>query len=57
LSRPQTRRPRTEDDNAALEILAGIPKLDGKALHVMSLYRTRIAAPTGMLGGVLAVAR
>jgi hypothetical protein len=39
--------------NATLEIMAGIPTPDGKGLYVMSLYRTRIDPPTGMLGGVL----
>jgi hypothetical protein len=39
--------------NAALEILAGIPTPDGKGLYLMSLLRTRIDPPTGMLGGVL----
>jgi hypothetical protein len=39
--------------NATLEIIAGVPTPDGKGLYLMSLYRTRIDPPTGMLGGVL----
>jgi hypothetical protein len=39
--------------NATLEIMAGVPTSDGKGLYLMSLYRTRIDPPTGMLGGVL----
>ena len=39
--------------NAGLEIIAGVPTPDGKGLYLMSLYRTRIDPPTGMLGGVL----
>jgi hypothetical protein len=39
--------------NAGLELIAGVPAPDGKGLYVMSLYRTRIDPPTGMLGGVL----
>lgn len=39
--------------NATLEVLAGVPTPDGKGLYLMSLYRTRIDPPTGMLGGVL----
>jgi hypothetical protein len=39
--------------NAALEIMAGVPTPDGKGLYLLSLYRTRIDPPTGMLGGVL----
>ena len=39
--------------NATLEILAGVPTPDGKGLYLLSLYRTRIDPPTGMLGGVL----
>jgi len=39
--------------NATLEIMAGVPTPDGKGLYLMSLYRTRIDPPTGMLGGVL----
>jgi hypothetical protein len=33
--------------------MAGVPAPDGKGLYLMSLYRTRIDPPTGMLGGVL----
>jgi len=39
--------------NASLEILAGVPTPDGKGMYLMSLARTRIDPPTGMLGGVL----
>ena len=39
--------------NAGLEILAGVPTADGKGLYLMSLYRTRLDPPTGMLAGVL----
>jgi hypothetical protein len=39
--------------NATLEIIVGVPTPDGKGLYVMSLYRTRIDPPTGMLGGML----
>jgi hypothetical protein len=39
--------------NAALEITAGVPTPDGKGLYLMSLLRTRIDPPTGVLGGVL----
>ena len=39
--------------NASLELLAGVPTPDGKALYLLSLYRTRIDPPTGMLAGVL----
>jgi hypothetical protein len=39
--------------NAALEIQAGVPTPDGKGLYLMTLCRTRIDPPTGMLGGVL----
>jgi hypothetical protein len=39
--------------NAGLEILAGVPTPDGKGMYLMSLYRTRIDPPTGMLSGVL----
>jgi hypothetical protein len=39
--------------NASLEIMAGVPTADGKGLYLLSLYRTRIDPPTGMLGGVL----
>jgi hypothetical protein len=39
--------------NASLDILAGAPTPDGKGLYLMSLVRTRIDPPTGMLGGLL----
>ena len=39
--------------NASLEILAGVPTPDGKGLYLMSLFRTRIDPPTGMLAGAL----
>ncbi len=39
--------------NAALEIMAGVPTPDGKGLYLLSLLRTRIDPPTGMLSGVL----
>ena len=39
--------------NASLELMAGVPASDGKGLYLLSLYRTRIDPPTGMLGGVL----
>jgi len=39
--------------NASLEILAGVPTPDGKGLYLLSLLRTRIDPPTGMLGGIL----
>jgi hypothetical protein len=39
--------------NASLEMMAGVPAPDGKGLYLLSLYRTRIDPPTGMLGGVL----
>ena len=39
--------------NASLEILAGVPTADGKGLYLMTLYRTRLDPPTGMLAGVL----
>ena len=39
--------------NASLEIMAGVPTPDGKGLYLLSLYRTRIDPPTGMLAGVL----
>ena len=39
--------------NAALEIMAGVPTQDGKGLYLLSLYRTRLDPPTGMLAGVL----
>jgi hypothetical protein len=39
--------------NAGLEILAGVPAANGQGLYLMSLYRTRIDPPTGMLSSVL----
>jgi len=39
--------------NASLEIMAGVPTADGKGLYLLSLFRTRLDPPTGMLGGVL----
>jgi len=39
--------------NASLEILAAVPTPDGKGLYLLSLFRTRIDPPTGLLGGVL----
>jgi hypothetical protein len=39
--------------NASLELMAGVPTADGKGLYLLSLYRTRLDPPTGMLGGVL----
>ena len=39
--------------NASLEILAAVPTPDGKGLYLISLYRTRLDPPTGMLAGVL----
>jgi hypothetical protein len=39
--------------NAGLEILAGVPTADGRGLYLLSLYRTRLDPPTGMLAGVL----
>lgn len=39
--------------NAALEILAGVPAADGKGLYLLSLYRTRLDPPTGILAGAL----
>jgi hypothetical protein len=39
--------------NASLEIMAGVPTQDGKGLYLLSLYRTRLDPPTGMLAGVL----
>ena len=39
--------------NASLEILAGVPTPDGQGLYLLSLYRTRLDPPTGMLAGVL----
>ena len=39
--------------NASLDILAGVPTPDGRGLYLMSLVRTRIDPPTGMLAGIL----
>ena len=39
--------------NAGLEVLAGVPTADGRGLYLLSLYRTRLDPPTGMLAGVL----
>ncbi len=39
--------------NASLEVLAGVPAADGKGIYLISLARTRIDPPTGMLAGVL----
>ena len=39
--------------NASLEILAAVPTADGKSLYLLSLFRTRLDPPTGMLAGVL----
>jgi len=39
--------------NASLEMMAGVPTPDGKGLYLLSLYRTRLDPPTGMLGGIL----
>jgi hypothetical protein len=39
--------------NAGLEILAGVPTTDGKSVYLLSLYRTRLDPPTGMLSGML----
>jgi hypothetical protein len=39
--------------NASLELMAGVPAPDGKGLYLLSLYRTRLDPPTGMLAGVL----
>jgi hypothetical protein len=39
--------------NAALEIMAGVPTADGKGMYLLSLYRTRLDPPTGMLAGML----
>jgi hypothetical protein len=41
------------DAENSLELLAAVPTADGKGLYLMSLYRTRIDPPTGMLAGVL----
>ncbi len=39
--------------NASLEIMAAVPTADGKSLYLLSLFRTRLDPPTGMLAGVL----
>jgi hypothetical protein len=39
--------------NATLEMMAGVPTADGKGLYLLSLYRTRLDPPTGMLAGIL----
>jgi hypothetical protein len=39
--------------NASLDIMAGVPTPDGQGLYLLSLYRTRLDPPTGMLAGVL----
>jgi hypothetical protein len=39
--------------NASLELMAGVPGPDGKSLYLMSLARTRLDPPTGMLAGTL----
>jgi hypothetical protein len=39
--------------NASLEILVGLPAPDGNGLYLLSLCRTRIDPPTGMLTGML----
>jgi len=39
--------------NVSLELLAGVPGADGKSLYLMSLARTRLDPPTGMLAGAL----
>ena len=39
--------------NASLELMVGVPTADGKGLYLLSLYRTRLDPPTGMLAGVL----
>ena len=39
--------------NASLEVMAGVPTPDGKGLYLLSLYRTRLDPPTGMLAGML----
>ena len=39
--------------NASLELLAGVPTPDGKNLYLLSLYRTRLDPPTGVLAGTL----
>ncbi len=39
--------------NATLELMAGVPTPDGKGLYLLSLYRTRLDPPTGVLAGAL----
>jgi hypothetical protein len=39
--------------NATLELMAGVPTPDGKGLYLLSLYRTRLDPPTGVLAGTL----
>lgn len=39
--------------NAALEIMAAVPAPDGQGVYLLSLYRTRLDPPTGMLAGIL----
>ena len=39
--------------NAGLEIMAAVPAADGSGTYLLSLYRTRLDPPTGMLAGVL----
>jgi hypothetical protein len=39
--------------NASLEMMAGVPTPDGQGLYLLSLFRTRLDPPTGMLSGVL----
>jgi hypothetical protein len=39
--------------NASLELTAGVPSPDGKSLYLMTLARTRLDPPTGMLAGAL----
>ena len=33
--------------------MAAVPAADGKSIYLLSLYRTRIDPPTGMLSGML----
>jgi hypothetical protein len=33
--------------------MAGVPTADGKGFYLLSLNRTRVDPPTGMVGGVL----
>jgi hypothetical protein len=39
--------------NAGLDIMAAVPTPDGKGVYLLSLYRTRLDPPTGMLAGAL----